>query len=93
MSVLVFWSRYSAESDEVEREYTKGIHSGLRVIPVLLNETPLPPALSSHQWVDLRVSERDPTGYWRYVGIHPGMCERITLTIVQALDRQLAAET
>jgi hypothetical protein len=44
--MLVFWSRHSSRSDEVRKEYEFALAvPGLCVVPVLLDETPLPPPL------------------------------------------------
>lgn len=53
--ILVFWSRKSAESEWVRTEYTTAINLGLRVIPVLLDETPLAAELSLFQALDTLV--------------------------------------
>jgi hypothetical protein len=52
--VLVLWSRHAAGSDAVAHEYGQAIAAGKAVVPVLLDATPLPPALASYQWVDCR---------------------------------------
>ena len=44
--ILVFWSLSAARSDWVNREYLFAIDSGLRVVPVCLDNTPLPNELS-----------------------------------------------
>jgi TIR domain len=52
--VLVFWCAHANSSAEVAREYTDAIERGKAVVPVLLDSTPLPPALGEFEWVDLR---------------------------------------
>lgn len=53
-SILVFWSAAAVDSKAVEEEYTLAITLGKRVVPVLLDDTPLLGALRQYQWVDLR---------------------------------------
>jgi len=47
--VLVFWSRNSAASEWVRREYQAALAKGCRVVPILLDDTALPPDLSKLQ--------------------------------------------
>jgi len=47
--LLVFWSLSAARSDWVKEEYLLAIGSGLRVVPVRLDNTPLPHELSKFQ--------------------------------------------
>lgn len=47
--ILVFWSLSAARSDWVKEEYLLAIGSGLRVVPVRLDNTPLPHELSKFQ--------------------------------------------
>jgi TIR domain-containing protein len=54
-SVIVFWSRNSAASAAVRAEWTQGVHLNKRIIPVLLDSTPLDPRLAKYQWLDWRV--------------------------------------
>lgn len=50
--ILVFWSKNAAKSDWVRREYTMAMNvAGMRVIPVPLDDTPLPDGLSKYQGV------------------------------------------
>jgi hypothetical protein len=58
-TVLLFWCKHSAASDEVRKEFTKAIELKRKVVPVLLDETILPIELSMFQGVDLRDSEHD----------------------------------
>jgi len=53
--MYVFWCRHSAASREVQKEYEKAIQLQKDILPVLLDDTPLPKALADYQWVDLRV--------------------------------------
>ena len=51
--VLVFWSQNSLNSIWVVKEYEQAIDLGKRVIPVLLDSTPLPEKLKDYQSLDL----------------------------------------
>jgi len=52
--VLVFWCEHAAASFEVRNEYERAIALSKRVVPVLLDQTALPPNLGQYQGVDLR---------------------------------------
>jgi hypothetical protein len=51
---LLFWCSHSDRSHSVKREWRQAISEERRVIPVLLDSTPLPKELREHQWIDLR---------------------------------------
>lgn len=51
--VLVGWSRNAAGSDWVEREAKRGLETST-VVPILLDETPLPDYLASLDAIDMR---------------------------------------
>jgi hypothetical protein len=53
-TVLVFWSSNAARSKAVEGEYRRAVDRKKDVVPVLLDDTPLPEALSTYQWIDFR---------------------------------------
>lgn len=55
--VFVFWCGHAASSDQVCREYELAMHLSKVVVPVLLDDVPLPPGLSGRQGVDLRALE------------------------------------
>jgi hypothetical protein len=52
--VFVFWCTHSAKSDQVRREYELGLKLSKVLVPVLLDDTPLPDSLSCINGVDLR---------------------------------------
>jgi hypothetical protein len=57
--VILLWSEDASTSNWVRAELEAGIQRGLaedslRVIPVILDDTPLPPLLQPLRWVDLR---------------------------------------
>ena len=54
-SIIVFWSRNSAASAAVQAEWKQGVHLNKRIIPVLLDSTPLDPHLAKYQRLDWRV--------------------------------------
>lgn len=44
--ILVFWSADAANSEWVEREWRCALNAGKRIVPMLLDKTPLPPQLA-----------------------------------------------
>ena len=52
--MFVFWCTHSATSNQVRREYELGFQLAKVVVPVLLDDTPLPADLSRINGVDLR---------------------------------------
>jgi hypothetical protein len=54
--LYLFWCNHSASSDEVRKEYEQALALNKDIVPVLLDDTPLPEALREYQWVDLRVA-------------------------------------
>ena len=53
-TILVFWCEHAAQSSEVRSEYEHAIALGKRVVPVLMDQTALPPNLGQYQGLDLR---------------------------------------
>lgn len=53
-TLLVFWSKNAKESDWVAKEWTHAAQAKKRIIPVLLDGTPLPKELSAYQYIDFR---------------------------------------
>jgi hypothetical protein len=52
--IFVFWCTHSSKSDQVQREYELALRLMKVVVPVLLDDTPLPKPLSPINGVDLR---------------------------------------
>jgi len=52
--VVVFWCHHARTSQEVAAEFTAAIDHGKDVLPLLLDETPLPGALADFQYIDFR---------------------------------------
>ena len=52
--VLVFWCHHAHDSEEVCKEYAAAISLKKDVLPVLIDETPLPPELAEYQCIDFR---------------------------------------
>lgn len=52
--VLVLWSAYAAASVEVGAEWRHAAACGRRLVPVMLDSTPMPAELGSRQAVDWR---------------------------------------
>ena len=52
--MVVFWCRHSSDSEWVVQEYTLAIGLKKKVVPVLLDNTPVPEALEVFQGIDFR---------------------------------------
>lgn len=52
--LFVFWCRHAAASQEVRREFAYALDKGKRVVPVLLDDTPLSQELAAIHGIDLR---------------------------------------
>lgn len=52
--VVVFWCHHASTSQEVRKEYNAAIAQGKDVLPLLLDETPLPGPLDDFQYIDFR---------------------------------------
>jgi hypothetical protein len=52
--LFVFWCAHSAESPQVRREFTYALDRRKRVVPVLLDNTPLTDELAAIHGIDLR---------------------------------------
>lgn len=52
--LFVFWCAHSSASQEVKREFAYALERKKRVVPVLLDETPLAPELAPIAGIDLR---------------------------------------
>jgi hypothetical protein len=50
----LLWCIHSADSPEVESEWQRAISGNKRLVPVLLDSTPLIKPLADYQWVDFR---------------------------------------
>jgi hypothetical protein len=50
----LLWCRHSAGSKEVKREWQRAVSGDKRLVPVLLDSTPLIQPLTEYQWVDFR---------------------------------------
>lgn len=55
--VIVFWCQHAEKSDYVRKEYKIAIKDNKDVLPLLLDDTDLPKALSAYQWIDLREAQ------------------------------------
>lgn len=60
-TVLVFWSKRAASSKWVAGEVARAVELGKRLIPIILDDTPLGGALAERQWIDLRDVPRTST--------------------------------
>ena len=62
--LFVFWCRHAAASSAVRREYVYAIAQGKRVVPVLLDDTPLSEELATIHGIDVREAiPHDPVYY------------------------------
>jgi hypothetical protein len=52
--VVVFWCDHASRSTEVSKEWKAAIKQKKDLLPLLLDATPLPPALDEFQWIDFR---------------------------------------
>ena len=52
--VLVFWCAHARDSQEVRNECKRAIGASKRVVPTLLDDTPLEESLAEYQAIDLR---------------------------------------
>lgn len=52
--VVVFWCDHASKSVEVSNEWKEAIKQGKDLLPLLLDETPLPLELGEFQWIDFR---------------------------------------
>jgi hypothetical protein len=52
--VLVFWCHHSNTSYEVRKEFAVALEQGKDVLPLLLDETPLPGKLADRRCIDFR---------------------------------------
>jgi hypothetical protein len=52
--VVVFWCHHASKSEEVSGEWMAAVEQKKDLLPLLLDETPLPPALGAFQWIDFR---------------------------------------
>ncbi|HEU4454764.1 MAG TPA: toll/interleukin-1 receptor domain-containing protein [Longimicrobium sp.] len=52
--LVVFWCRHAAGSKYVREEYEAAMAKGKDVLPLLIDDTPLPPSLADFQFIDFR---------------------------------------
>jgi hypothetical protein len=62
--LFVFWCDHSSTSTEVRREFTYAFQKNKRVVPVLLDDTPLVQELAPIQGIDLRGAVRHSRASW-----------------------------
>ena len=53
-TLLLFWSRDAKKSEWVTMEWNEAVRAGKRILPILVDETPLPKSLAAYQWIDFR---------------------------------------
>jgi hypothetical protein len=53
-TVVVFWCHHACTSSEVENEYKTAIAQDKDVLPLLIDDTPLPAQLSDFHYIDFR---------------------------------------
>ena len=72
---LLFWCRHSARSRAVASECQQAVAFQKRIVPILLDSTPLPSHLAEYQWVDIRTA----------VGAHEDECVEVENSIPNIL--------
>src|SRR5690349_8037736 len=65
--VIVFWCKHSAKSKYVRKEYNKAIKTQKKIIPVLLDDTPLVRRLKKYEFSD-----------WREIIVHFNISQWVT---------------
>ena len=60
-TLVLFWSHNAEKSKWVTREWHTAAGAGKRILPVLIDDTPLPEALGDFQWIDFRYLRRRQT--------------------------------
>jgi hypothetical protein len=63
--LVVFWCRHAAGSKYVREEYEAAMAKGKDVLPLLIDDTPLPPSLADFQCIDFRTSIGSSHAYRR----------------------------
>lgn len=68
--VFLFWCGHASKSENVREEYTQAISRGKQLVPVILDDTPLPREVAPYQGIDLRTafSHRKFLGRREHVG-------------------------
>jgi hypothetical protein len=67
--IVLFWCYHAKISEHVTAEWRGALGNKKDVMPILLDDEPLPGELRSFQWVDFRSFE---THVWQSVGPPPG---------------------
>jgi TIR domain len=52
--IFVFWCKHAQRSPEVAEEWRYAIRLERRIVPVIMDSTPVPRELGQYQWVDFR---------------------------------------
>lgn len=66
--IVLFWCAHARGSEEVRKEYGAALELRKKILPVLLDGTPLPSALREFQWIDFRsVARPNHRGLRRWV--------------------------
>jgi hypothetical protein len=60
-TLVLFWSHNAEKSKWVTKEWHTAAGAGKRILPVLIDDTPLPEALGDFQWIDFRHLRRRQT--------------------------------
>ena len=51
-TLILFWCAHSSASDNVRKEYSYALANSKKIVPVLLDDTPVPNNISQFQWID-----------------------------------------
>lgn len=79
-TLVLFWSRNAQESEWVTTEWKTAARTGKRILPVLIDQTPLPAPLATFQWID-----------FRYLADRRRLMARIVIACVTLIILQFAA--
>src|SRR5262245_27517854 len=55
-TLVLFWCSHRCASEEVKKEYTAAIARQKDLLPLLIDDTPLPPNLAQYQYIDFRAT-------------------------------------
>lgn len=69
--VLVFWSRAAAASEWVDREWRSALAMGKKIVPTLLDRTPLPAELAEFQAITRLLTDSAPAASIERTGRPP----------------------
>ena len=96
--VYVFWSKHAAASKWVGREAKRAVHNGKVVVPVLIDQTPMPKHLSAYMGIDVRFVQGVNLGLYdvgrseSFVGYGKWLLAQFGVSVEQLLAGKWAKE-